>query len=98
MLIVALVGRDERIGRYVSGTQVVPKPTRSVKSRHVGQADSRSDAPLYVLKINKRIVLGGVELHDVTGSERRIQLRIEQAEVGEIREASVAIVDVGCAL
>jgi hypothetical protein len=69
MLLMALVRRDERVGRQVAGGEIRVEPMRAVKGHHVLEADAGviavmiavNAAFLHAPEIDERIVFGRIE-------------------------------------
>src|SRR5262249_45397488 len=64
VLIVTLIGRDERKRRDSSSGKVVEQSVRALKADDVLETVPRIVALLHVSEIHKRVVLRGVQLHE----------------------------------
>ena len=65
VLIVALVGRDEGKIREVAGSQIAIQSGCAIEGEHLIQAQHGIRAFLNSRKVNERIVLDRVQLHNV---------------------------------
>src|ERR1700739_2019277 len=66
---------------------------QSVESGHIGIAHARVGSLLNVLKVDKGIVFGRVELNDVAAVQRWSELRVDFGEICQVGEVPVAVVD-----
>src|ERR1700730_11687563 len=92
MLVVALVGRNQRKSRHIACPEIGPESAFYIKCRHVAIAVERVSALLYVAKIGERIVLHGIELNDVRAREWRIQYWFDLDEICEITEIPITVI------
>src|SRR5215472_19146548 len=73
VLIIALVGNDERECRHSSAPQISPQSAGAIECSYLSKAHHRIRSLLHALEINERIVFRGIELHDVAFGQRRSQ-------------------------
>src|SRR5208282_711826 len=96
VLVIALVGDDERVVRRFTRGQVAIEAGRSIKRNHIGQAVLWVGSSLSGPEIGERIVLYRVKGNDLPGVEGgrvcRLQI-IEQRKVSEVGKVAVAVID-----
>ncbi len=92
MLIVALIGRDERERGNGAGAEVGVEAIPTVETDHVRQVAARLVAFLHAAKVDEGVVLGRVEEDDVGRRQRRRENRRDRAEIGEVAVEAVTVV------
>src|SRR5882762_6488031 len=91
VLIVALVRSDEGVRGHVSGSEVAVQSMVAFEADGVTQAQ-RACAFLNALEVDEGVVLDGIEGDEVGLREWRIELWIDQREVGGAGEEAIAVV------